>query len=706
LDEDTTVTYEIAHSEGFPLELGRAPRKVHNAYQKTIVPELKSRPETADPPRIKKLSDYKSLWRYRVSDEWRLVYRVDPSEHLVTMLMLGHRGSVYERLGMGEDGNPGIRIIAHAPELLEREPTEKQVGHAVIQLAAATTDPPTQPNSQLPMQLTPELLAEWSVPSAYATLLAGVDTEARLWELAEVIPESVLERVLNGIWPPSIEEVVQRPVHMSESPEAVLEAAAGERPLSSFLLKLDDVQKSFVAKFEQSSTGGPWLVKGGPGSGKSTVAVYCARALQRKSAESATGSTILYTTFTNALTNASEYLIRELDGVPMENPIRVSTVDKLVYECTRSSFRFRLANNREQWEPHLKKSIAECAAAEGGTRFWNEDTDFIHKEIDWVIFGQDLRTVEAYESADRRGRGRRLTAQQRRTLWRIHVAFRESLHAARFALASEFAAEAARIVKPKFDYVFIDEAQDLKPVHIRFAVGLCRSPEGVFLTADGNQSIYGNGISWRSVAEDLRFGGRVRTLTRNYRTTKEIWQALEDLAPNTADADPETLEVASVFRGPCPRFVRYRSEATARRRLNDFIRNALHEERVGPSCAAVLCPTNRKAEEVSRWIDNRLNPKVMKSSELDLDHRGVKVMTIHASKGLQFPIVVVAGVEAEMPRPGTSPLDQAEESARSQRLLFVGCSRAMRQLLVLGNQMRPSPLAARISDEHWEIEEL
>jgi hypothetical protein len=38
--------------------------------------------------------------------------------------------------------------------------------------------------------------------------------------------------------------------------------------------------------------------------------------------------------------------------------------------------------------------------------------------------------------------------------------------------------------------------------------------------------------------------------------------------------------------------------------------------------------------------------------------------------------------------------------------LFVGCSRAMRQLLVLGNQMRPSPLAARISDEHWEIEEL
>ncbi len=704
------MAYEIAHSEGFPLELGRAPRKVHNAYQKSILPELRSRPDTADPPRIKKLSGYKSLWRYRVSDEWRLVYKVDPSERLVTMLMVGNRGAIYERLGRGEDGNPGIRIIAHAPELLEQEPTEEQVGRAVMQLAEEKADPPSKPNSPLPRRLTPELLADWSVPSTYATLLAHVDTEEGLWELADTIPDSVMERVLNGIWPPRIEELAQKPVRISGSPEAVLEAAAGERPLSSFLLKLDDVQKTFVTRFEQSNTRGPWLLKGGPGSGKSTVAVYCARALQRKSAETLPGSstspTILYTTFTNALTNASEYLIRELGGISKDNPIRVSTVDKLVYECTKGSFRFRLANKEELWKPHLTRSIAECSSTGTGARFGDEDLDFIHKEIDWVIFGQDLRTIDAYEAADRRGRGRRLTAQQRRTLWQIHVAFRESLHAAGLALAGEFAAEAARIVKPRFDYVFIDEAQDLKPVHIRFAVGLCKSSEGVFLTADGNQSIYGNGISWRSVAEDLRFGGRVRTLNRNYRTTKEIWQALGDLAPDTEDADPETLELAGVFRGPWPRFVRYRSEARAKQRLNDFIKEALHQERVGPSCAAVLCPFNWQAEQIAGWIDRKLNPKVMKSKEVDLDHRGVKVMTIHASKGLQFPVVVVAGIEAGKQRPGTSPLDQAEESARSQRLLFVGCSRAMRQLMVLGSQARPSPLAARISDEHWEIEEL
>lgn len=704
------MSFEIAHTEGFPFELGRAPRKVHNAYQKTILPELRSRPDAADPPRIKKLAGYKALWRYRVSDEWRLVYRVDQGERLVTMLMVGHRGAIYDRLGRDAHGKPGIRIVAEAPELLEQEPTEEQVGRAVMQLAERTAKPSSRPNSPLPQRLTHQLLTDWSVPADYVPLISRVDTEEGLLALTDKIPQSVMERVLNGLWPPPIEELAQRPIRMSGSPEAVLEAAVGERPLSSFLLKLDDVQKAFVTRFEQPNTRGPWLVKGGPGSGKSTVAVYCARALQRRSAESLLGSStapkILYTTFTNALTNASEYLIRELGGIAKENPIHVSTIDKLVYDRSTSSRRFRLAGRPADWQPHMRKSIAVCSHDDSGARFGDEDIDFIHKEIDWVILGQDLQTCEEYEAADRRGRGRRITAQQRQAIWRIHLAFRDSLHGAGFALASEFAAEAARTVKPEFDYVFIDEAQDLKPVHIRFAMGLCESPQGVFITADGNQSIYGNGISWISVAKDLRFGGRVRTLTRNYRTTKEIWQALGNLAPDSKDADPETLELAAVSRGPWPRFVRYRSESKARERLNTFIRDALLRERVGPSCTAVLCPTNAQAKKIAGWIDRNLNPLLMKSKDVNLDHPGVKVMTIHASKGLQFPVVAVAGIEARKQLSGTSQLDQAEQAEKDQKVLFVGCSRAMRQLMVLGNDARPSPLVTRISDEHWEIEEL
>jgi hypothetical protein len=60
-----------------------------------------------------------------------------------------------------------------------------------------------------------------------------------------------------------------------EPPSVAESAATGERDLESFLLKLDPEQKAFVGRFDGAQPQGPWLLKGGPGSGKSTVGIYC-----------------------------------------------------------------------------------------------------------------------------------------------------------------------------------------------------------------------------------------------------------------------------------------------------------------------------------------------------------------------------------------------------------------------------------------------
>lgn len=704
------MPYEIAFSDTLPFELGRAPRKVQNALQKTIFPELRNAPEVSAPPRIKKLTHYKSLWRYRVSDEWRLVYSVKPREHTVVMLMLGHRGTIYERLGQDTDGAPGNRIIANAPELLEKQPTKDEIGLALLQLASQPTLSTRAPASApLPEILTPALLSSWSIPESYIAILSRARTQDDLWALRGELPEVVLERVLYGLWPAPVEEVIQRPIRLTGSADALLEAATGDRSLSSFLLKLDDTQKAFVSRFKARTDSGPWLVKGGPGSGKSTVAMYCILALQeRQQAQLALGAPqrVLYTTYTRALTTSSELLLRELAAQPGGVQISTSTMDSVVRQNAPSGAQLRPATKPADWQPLMRRCISECSREAKGAGFVSDDMEFLFSEIDWVIFGKDLQSSEAYESTDRRGRGRRLSAQQKQLIWRIHIAFQKALHELGLALPSELAALAARSARPTYDYVFIDEAQDLKPVHLRLAVGLCKSPHGIFITADGNQSIYGSGISWRSVAEDLRFNGRITTLARNYRTTREIWEALGDLAPTDGETDPDTLELASVSRGHPPYFVKYNNPNAARQRIDAFIKNALHEERIGPSCVGVLCPTNWQAQQFAQWIDPRLNPRYMKSSEVDLTHAGVKVMTIHASKGLQFPIVVVAGVQASNATPGTSQLDRDDLLAKEQRVLFVGCSRAMRQLMILSNAQRLSPLTSRISDERWEVEEV
>ena len=91
--------FTIAQAEKFPLELGRMPKKVQKAYLRTILPILGKTPDQPDPPRIKRLNGYKALWRMRVSDNYRLVYRVDRAELCVTMLMIDHRAKIYDRLG-------------------------------------------------------------------------------------------------------------------------------------------------------------------------------------------------------------------------------------------------------------------------------------------------------------------------------------------------------------------------------------------------------------------------------------------------------------------------------------------------------------------------------------------------------------------------------------------------------------------------------
>jgi len=705
------MDFQIAHAEEFPLELGRAPKKVRNAYKTSVVPSLRSSPDQHDPPRIKRLNGYKNLWRLRVSDDHRLVYRVDQKDRVVTMLMLDHRAKVYERLGADDKGEPGVRIVARAEELLEREPTPEEVGLAELALANEPYEPdPPAPERPLPDSLTPERLSSWGIPEKYHQHLQEAKTEGDFLELTRKgVPDKVIERVLNGLWPPTIEEVIQKPVRVASDPSEVEAAADGDRSLESFLLKLDGEQQDFLKRFEGDRPRGPWLLKGGPGSGKSTVALYCIRSLVHREKSKLPFDDkplrILFTTFTKSLVNASNYLLGSLNVIGGNSQIDIENVDRL-------AFKYLPDQQKELKIPESTRAIilealAECKKNNSQFTYNNRDATFLEDEIDWVIIGQGLGSVDEYLQADRGGRGRALGSQQRRQLWHFYEVFRRILGEKGLCLYSERLQLAAHLVTPQYDYVFIDEAQDLKPVGIRFIIGLCRERTNVFLTADINQSIYGNGLSWAKVASELRFSGRARNLRRNYRTTKEVWEAIKQLAPDADDVDRETLDVKTVFSGPWPVLARYISPQQQKERLNAFLHEALLMERLSPSCAAVLCPTRRERDEVVAMLDMRFNAKSMDPSEVDLSHPGVKVLTMHAAKGLQFPIVAVVGLEAgRMPWAAAEGIDVSEHNARQRRLLFVACSRAMRRLILFTHRNRPSPFVTELTDERWQIEDL
>jgi len=95
----------------------------------------------------------------------------------------------------------------------------------------------------------------------------------------------------------------------------------------------------------------------------------------------------------------------------------------------------------------------------------------------------------------------------------------------------------------RWDYVIVDEAQDLPPAALALCVELCRTPAGIFLTADANQSLYNRGFRWQNVHEDLQVRGRTRILRRNYRSTQQIAQAATEIMA-ACDAEERDSEAA------------------------------------------------------------------------------------------------------------------------------------------------------------------
>jgi superfamily I DNA/RNA helicase len=148
--------------------------------------------------------------------------------------------------------------------------------------------------------------------------------------------------------------------------------------------------------------------------------------------------------------------------------------------------------------------------------------------------------------------------------------------------------------------------------------------------------------------------------------------------------------------------------AVALNRVVGFLEDSAVQERVGFGCCAILVPTKSLGNEWAAALPKYLNARFFESNDLEIQHRGVKILTIHSAKGLQFPVVAVVGLAGDtigFIGPRDDP-ESADEVLR--RLLFVACSRAMRHLLVQTSRSDPLALlsGAAARADLWNIESL
>jgi len=201
--------------------------------------------------------------------------------------------------------------------------------------------------SKLPEPITEEMLVGLRIPQQYYSQLLSLQTEDDLLNCS--IAEDIKSKLLEYIYPKPLDQVIQQPDYVVSNINDLLRFKEGD--LIDFLLKLSPEQEKYV-NWAINATG-PTLLKGGPGTGKSTIALYRVRAfIQDLRKQGRDTVRILFTTYTNALIKLSEQLLQQLLGDEI-HAVEVQTVDKIVMQLLgKAGVAPKLLDDRDIREAH------------------------------------------------------------------------------------------------------------------------------------------------------------------------------------------------------------------------------------------------------------------------------------------------------------------------------------------------------------------
>ncbi|MFW5453931.1 3'-5' exonuclease [Thioalkalivibrio sulfidiphilus] len=254
------------------------------------------------------------------------------------------------------------------------------------------------------------------------------------------------------------------------------------------------------------------------------------------------------------------------------------------------------------------------------------------------------------------------------------------------------ATDKGQIPRGQYGALMIDEGHDFEADWLRLVVQMVDPDEGsLLLLYDDAQSIYkkNRALDFSLSSVGIQARGRTTILKLNYRNTNEILDfayrfAKHYLNPTDSDEDhvPLVEPQAAGRHGPPP-YLKLCSSLDEEIRYIAHTLSRLNREGVLWRDMAVTCHSRNLARQLTKGLGasgipvDRLVESVEKKA-FDPARDTVKVMTMHSSKGLEFPVVVIPGV-------GSLP-GQYDDPASDAKLLYVAMTRSTDKLLLTASQ--------------------
>ena len=493
-----------------------------------------------------------NFWSIRVNRDIRLV--IHKTKASMLLCYVDHHDPAYqwaERRRLEKHPKTG------AAQLVEVRETVKEI--IIPQYVEET-----QPLPPLFGDTSEEELLSYGVPADWVADVQRV-TEDTLFDLTPHLPQEAAEALLDlatGATPRAVQQALpeadpfehpdaQRRFRVMKDTDELTRAL--DYPWEKWTLFLHPEQRTLVNR----DYNGPVRITGSAGTGKTVVALHRAVYLARTNPE----SRVLLTTFSSALANALRIkLIRLVEHEPrLAERIEVYAMG----EIGQRLYEMRIGPLQSVGQEKVRQLLEEANNTEH-----NFSTRFLMMEWEQVVDAWQLNSWEDYRDVRRLCRKTRLAEGKRQALWTIFEQVRATLHdqnllteSGMFFQLAEHLSDAKSL---SFDFVVVDEAQDVSVAQLRFLAALSQNrPNGLLLAGDLGQRIFQPPFSWKSLGVDIK--GRSYTLRINYRTSHQI-KAHADRLLDTAitDVDGHAVnrnDTISVFNGPQPNIRVLDSEA-------------------------------------------------------------------------------------------------------------------------------------------------
>lgn len=224
------------------------------------------------------------------------------------------------------------------------------------------------------------------------------------------------------------------------------------------------------------------------------------------------------------------------------------------------------------------------------------------------------------------------------------------------------------IAREKFEYVVVDEAQDLTPCELQILKENCID-NALCIVGDINQTIHSEG-EYQTITEQMGevFGEEnldFYELLKSYRSTIEITEFANKIL-----LDLKSKHIATPV-------IRHGAEPTEKNITKDHLIENLREliketEEKGRRSIVITTRTEKAAKEMHEELKNILPEVSYISDEVKNYEIGIHVMPSYLTKGLEFDTVIVVNN-------GENPA----ETVKEKRLEYVMYTRALHELHVL-----------------------